>query len=240
MNLPQLFRSSKKTSLKGKKYPKYILAIIGFLAGFVSGLTGAVGLLFNRFYLSYGMSKEQIVATRAANEIFLHFIKLIIYIILGLYTQAALLLGLTIAVASVLSSVSVKYILPHISENIFKKIGYAAMVISGVFLLSTTISKIANQNHFHYYVKYEDGTKERKLVWSESTFSLEYTINDWSLEIERPIKADELPDELRIKYDSLQRIYDNILLEKVFKIDKQPIYEFYCIRNDIIDKMEFE
>ena len=80
----------------------------------------------------------------------------------------------------------------------------------------------------------------KKEVAEERAKELNDLINDWSLEIERPIKADELPDELRIKYDSLQRIYDNILLEKVFKIDKQPIYEFYCIRNDIIDKMEFE
>ncbi|MEL4403043.1 hypothetical protein AAEJ42_22690, partial [Shewanella algae] len=84
--------------------PKFMLAVVGFFAGFISGITGAIGLLFNRFYLRYGLTKEEIVATRAANEIFLHTIKLIIYIILGLYSGNAIWLGVAIAVASIVSS----------------------------------------------------------------------------------------------------------------------------------------
>jgi uncharacterized membrane protein YfcA len=70
-NVPQLFKSKKEEAQSEKPYPKYILAIIGFLAGFVSGITGAIGLLFNRFYLKFGLTKEQIVATRAANTFLL-------------------------------------------------------------------------------------------------------------------------------------------------------------------------
>nr|WP_262483889.1 TSUP family transporter [Chryseobacterium sp. ERMR1:04] len=98
-----------------------MLGIIGFCAGFVSGITGAIGLLFNRFYLRFGLKKEEIVATRAANEVFLHLIKLIIYISLGLYSNTALWLGLTIAAATIISSYTVKYILPYLSEFLFKK-----------------------------------------------------------------------------------------------------------------------
>uniref|UniRef100_UPI002B4100B5 hypothetical protein n=1 Tax=Pseudomonas aeruginosa TaxID=287 RepID=UPI002B4100B5 len=79
-------------------------------------------------YLRYGLTKEEIVATRAANEIFLHTIKLIIYIILGLYSGNAIWLGVAIAVASIVSSYSVKYILPYLSEFVFRRIGYGAMV----------------------------------------------------------------------------------------------------------------
>ncbi|MEG0696276.1 MAG: sulfite exporter TauE/SafE family protein, partial [Algoriella sp.] len=115
-NVPQLFLSKKEQDKEEKSSPKYVLAIIGFLAGFVSGITGAIGLLFNRFYLKYGLTKEEIIATRAANEIILHLIKLVIYIILGLYSKNALLLGLTIAMASVVSAYTVKYILPFMSD----------------------------------------------------------------------------------------------------------------------------
>ena len=76
LNTPELFRSRTQQKKEEKPFPKFILAIVGFFAGFVSGITGAIGLLFNRFYLRYGLTKEEIVATRAANEIFLHFILL--------------------------------------------------------------------------------------------------------------------------------------------------------------------
>ncbi|WP_435523770.1 TSUP family transporter [Chryseobacterium indoltheticum] len=125
-----MFKSKKKEIQEQKAYPKFILIIIGFCAGLVSGITGAIGLLFNRFYLRFGLTKEEIVATRAINEVFLHLIKLIIYISLGLYSDAALWLGLTIAVGTVISSFTVKYILPYLSEFVFKKIGYGAMVFS--------------------------------------------------------------------------------------------------------------
>lgn len=145
-NAPQLFKSNKTEEKSEKPYPDFALAVIGFLAGFVSGITGATGLLFNRFYLKFGLSKEEIVATRAANEVFLHLIKLLIYISLGLYSNLALWLGLTIAVATVISSYTVKFILPYLSENIFKKVGYGAMVISGVALLAGTSDKIIEQD----------------------------------------------------------------------------------------------
>ena len=109
-NLPELFRNKKQQRQEEKPYPKFVLAIVGFFAGFISGITGAIGLLFNRFYLRYGLTKEEIVATRAANEIFLHSIKLIIYLILGLYSSSAFWLGLTIAIASIISSYTVKFI----------------------------------------------------------------------------------------------------------------------------------
>jgi uncharacterized membrane protein YfcA len=59
-NIPQLFKKIKANETNEKASPKYVLAIIGFLAGFVSGITGAVGLLFNRFYLKFGLKKKKL------------------------------------------------------------------------------------------------------------------------------------------------------------------------------------
>ncbi|MCT4198113.1 MULTISPECIES: sulfite exporter TauE/SafE family protein [Elizabethkingia] len=236
-NVPQLFKSKKEEAQSEKPYPKYILAIIGFLAGFVSGITGAIGLLFNRFYLKFGLTKEQIVATRAANEVFLHFIKLVIYISLGLYSQMALWLGLAIAAATIVSSLTVKYILPYLSENLFRKIGYGAMVISGITLLMGTTDKIVKQDKIAFATIHNKGKDEAIVSWRNTDLVLEYTI-DGGLEIERPISAKELPPHLNKKYTALKPNYDTIYIEKVFQFRKEPVYEFYCYKEKQLTKFE--
>jgi uncharacterized membrane protein YfcA len=144
-NLPALIK--KPTEKKHKPDSSHrSLIIIGFLAGFLSGLTGAVGLLFNRFYLKYGLSKEEIVATRAANEIILHIIKLILYASFGLLTGSVITMGVVIATAGWLSSWFMKWGLKQISEVFFRKIGYGAMVLSGVMMLTQSTANVFNQN----------------------------------------------------------------------------------------------
>ena len=235
-NLPELFRTKKQQRQEEKPYPKFVLAIVGFFAGFISGITGAIGLLFNRFYLRYGLTKEEIVATRAANEIFLHSIKLIIYLILGLYSSSALWLGLTIAIASIISSYTVKFILPYISEFLFRKIGYGAMVVSGIFLLVGTTQNIITQDNISFSTNQYD---EITMHWRNSNFVLEFAIDD-GLEIERPINTSELPDKLKAKYNELLPQYDKILLEKVFKVASKSSYEFYCYKDKKLTKFEFD
>lgn len=235
-NIPELFRIKKQQETEEKPYPKFVLAIVGFFAGFISGITGAIGLLFNRFYLRYGLSKEEIVATRAANEIFLHTIKLIIYLLLGLYSTNALWLGITIAIASIVSSYTVKFILPYISEFAFRKIGYGAMVISGIFLLVGTAQNIINQDNISFSKNQYD---ERTMNWRNSHFVLEFAIDD-GLEIERSIKVDELPDKIKLEYNKLLPQYDKILLEKVFKLASKKSYEFYCYKDKKLTKFEFD
>jgi len=232
-NVPQLFRKVKSDETNEKASPKYVLAIIGFMAGFVSGITGAIGLLFNRFYLKFGLKKEEIVATRAANEIFLHLIKLVIYISLGLYSNLALWLGLAIAVATIISSYTVKYILPYLSENLFRKIGYGAMVVAGITLLIGTSDKIIQQDKLGVKI----AKSESIISWRSTDFVIEFAFDD-GLEIERPIHPEELPNHLKTKYDSLKNHYDIIHLEKVFTFRNQPSYEFYCYKDNQLTKFE--
>lgn len=231
-----MLKSRKKRHAEEKPYPRWVLAVVGFFAGFVSGITGAIGLLFNRFYLKYGLTKEEIVATRAANEVSLHVIKLAMYIALGLYSQTASWLGLTIAVGAVLSAYTVKFILPHLSDFVFRKIGYGAMVLSGVVLLGSTSAQIIRQDHISVS---ENALNETTMKWRKSSFVLEFAIDD-GLEVERPIQPNELPYTLRVKYDSLRGTYDTIELEKVFKIGEHPAYEFYCYKNHELTKLDFE
>lgn len=235
-NIPELFRKKKELTSEQKPYPNYVLAIVGFFAGFISGVTGAIGLLFNRFYLRYGLTKEEIIATRAANEIFLHSIKLIIYIVLGLYSRDALWYALVIAIASVFSSYSIKFILPYVSDFVFRRIGYGAMVLSGLFLLVDTTGNIVKQENISFSKNQYD---ERTINWRNSNFVLEFAIDD-GLEIERPIQFDELPEKLKLEYELLRSGYDKILIEKVYKIGSKRSFEFYCFKNNILTKMEFD
>ncbi len=229
----QIFKKVKNEETDEKASPKYVLAIIGFLAGFVSGITGAIGLLFNRFYLKFGLKKEEIVATRAANEVFLHLIKLVIYISLGLYSNLALWLGLAIAVATIISSYTVKYILPYLSENLFRKIGYGAMVVAGITLLIGTSDKIIQQDKLGITI----AKSESIISWRSTDFVIEFAFDD-GLEIERPIHPEELPNHLKTKYDSLKNHYDVIHLEKVFTFRNEPSYEFYCYKDNQLTKFE--
>lgn len=238
-NVRQLFVSRNKQEQEEKPYPKFVLAIVGFLAGFVSGITGAIGLLFNRFYLKYGLTKEEIIATRAANEIILHVVKLIIYILLGLYSEMAIYLGIAIAVGAVGSTYTVKYLLPYLSEAVFRKVGYGAMVLSGVLLLSSTSQKIIKQDNIEVGMIRKSGKNETVIKWRESDFVLEYSLDD-GLEIERPINSEELPPNILAEYNKLLSQYDEILLEKVFKLGHKKSYEFYCYGNGSLTKFDFD
>ncbi|AZA76607.1 sulfite exporter TauE/SafE family protein [Chryseobacterium sp. G0186] len=236
-NLPQLFVSKNKKEETEKEYPKSALALIGFSAGFISGITGAVGLLFNRFYLKFGLKKEEIVATRAANEVFLHLIKLIIYISLGLYSQTALWLGISIAVAAIVSSYTVKYILPHLSENLFKKIGYGAMVISGITLLIGTSGKIIQQDQIAVSSSSTPHKKVYALSWKNTKVVVEYK-GSGGLEIEKSMQPEDLSGHLKEKYSVLKEHYDEIHIEKVYVLGKKTSHEFYCYKDNVLTKFK--
>jgi hypothetical protein len=68
---------------------------------------------------------------------------------LGLYSKSAFWLGIAIAVGAIISSFSVKYILPYLSEFVFRKIGYGAMVLSGITLLELLHT---DYQHFIFFI----------------------------------------------------------------------------------------
>ncbi len=158
-------KSIESNSTKQMSKAKVIL--IGFLAGLVSGITGAVGLIFNGFYLKSGLSKSEIVATRAANEILLHVVKLYLYFKLGLFSANSLSLGAVIAIAAIVSTCTIKAILPYFKEATFRKIGYSTMAFSGLFLFFNTSSTIiADKSPAVKLVSVENGveTKLKQLL----------------------------------------------------------------------------
>jgi hypothetical protein len=147
-------------------------------------------------------------------------------------------MGITIAFGAIISSYTVKFILPYLSEFVFRKVGYGAMVLSGFVLLVSTSQKIIQQDKVSISTIKKDDNSETTISWRKSDFTLEFAWDD-GLEIERPIQVDELPKNLKEKYTSLSSSYDKIMLEKVFKVGSKS-YEFYCFKNNVLTKLEFD
>ncbi|TDE13245.1 MULTISPECIES: sulfite exporter TauE/SafE family protein [Dyadobacter] len=234
-NLPTLLKKGI-VSEESDSLPVIYLSLIGLAAGFVSGLTGAVGLLFNRFYLRSGLSKEQIVATRAANEILLHIIKLALYASFGLLTIKAIGFGALIAVAALGSSWIMKWLLPKISPSFFKRIGYAAMVISGLSLFGGAASRLVQDNGAGISLTPVSGGIETQLQWRQGYFALEFQYDE-GIEFENKIGMNELPIEKQIIARKLIRGADKFILEEVFGISKH-YYEVYIIRKGKLEKFD--
>jgi len=236
INVSELFKTKIET-FAVQKHWGIQSGITGFFAGLLSGLTGAVGLLFNRFYLKLGLSKEQVIATRAVNEVFLHLIKLVIYIYIGVYSQSAFILGLAIAAASVVSAVTVKHILPLVSEYWFKKVAYGFMAFSGVILLYNSSSQIVLANNVRFINTYSGNNYEAGLVWQGNHFTLEYS--NGGVEFEKSISYNDLPNHLQKRYNDMALVYDDIKLEKVFSMADAE-YELHACKGSHHYKFEYQ
>lgn len=136
-NLPLMLRSERgaKNSADDGAHGMVWLPIIGIMAGFISGFTDAVGLLFNQFYHKLGLDKSEIVATRAANDVLLHFVKVTLYVSYGMVSQATLLAGGLVALAALVSSFGMKQFLHRIPDHMFKQVGHGAAVAAGVAMM---------------------------------------------------------------------------------------------------------
>lgn len=236
-NLPAVFRKANE-SPGAVRSSHALLVLIGFLAGFLSGLTGAVGLLFNRFYLQYGLTKEEIVATRAANEMILHVIKLVLYASFGLITSNVIGLGLAIAFAALLSSWFMKWGLTWISETFFRRVGYASMVVSGFFMLAQSGNRLMFQNNGNLSFTLVPEGIESKIQWQKVSFAFEFAYDE-GFEYEREINLSDLPLEKQRFVLANNGKADRIFLEEVYGIGHHTYEAYYFNGRDLIRKIDF-
>jgi hypothetical protein len=236
-NLPFLFRKPKEESLAGNRSNARLM-VIGFLAGFLSGLTGAVGLLFNKFYLRHGLTKDEIVATRAANEIILHLIKIILYILFGLLTLQVMTIGLVVAASAILSSVTMKWILPWLSENIFKKVGYLSMVASGFIMLTQSGKSVLQANEGALSSTFIAKGIETRLQWQKANYALEFAYDE-GFEFEQVINLTDLSDKQQQYVLARKGDASSIVIEEVYTL-KAKSYEAYFFNGNVLrEKIDF-
>lgn len=241
-NLPWLFRKQepKHTASALLTIPLWQIRLVGFLAGFISGLTGAVGVLFNRFYFRCGLDNEEIIATRAANEVLLHLIKLYLYASLGLFQLKTMGIGLLVALAAVLSSGFMKFVLPRVSRGLFMRAGYSAMVVSGVLVLNSAIVRIKLANDTDLRVAIQAGELNARLTWSTLIYSVEASFNE-GFEFEKIVPLSSLSPERQHYVQALRGGAEKVDVEKVYAL-KGISYEAYYFdgQNRLINKIKFD
>ena len=168
------------------------LAVTGFAAGFLSGLTGAVGVLFNSFYFRHGLTRDQVIATRAANELLLHVIKLALYLALGLLTRPVWLTGAAVALGALLATAVARRVVRHLPERAFQRLGYAAMVVSGLFMLGSSVQRLRRSHDLGIGVTTESGEVELSGWWSGGSVTLEWEMRG-GLAVEHQVRPEDLP-----------------------------------------------
>lgn len=236
INLPFVFKK-QLTEVEKPPVPAYLLSIIGFLAGFLSGLTGAVGLLFNKFYLRHGLNKEEIIATRAANEIVLHLVKIVLYALFGLITKQVILIGLMISLAAFLSAFFMKRVLPFVSELLFKRIGYLAMVLSGVFMLSQATRNLMHLNDGAVSFSLVSKGIESKLQWKSASYSLEFKYDE-GFEFEQVVTLKDLSEAQQRIVIQEQKGADKFMLEVVHSARSTSYEVYYFVNGKFRNKID--
>ncbi|WP_294235836.1 sulfite exporter TauE/SafE family protein [uncultured Sphingomonas sp.] len=214
-NLPALFR---RMPVPGAEplLPLGRLPWLGAAAGLLSGFTGAVGVVFNRAYYRMGLSKDEIVATRATNEVLLHLLKLAIYAWFGLLTRPALVAGAVVAGAAMLASVAAPSILGRMRESLFRRAGLAAMVASGIALVTLSTGHImAAQRAWIAFVAPGD-EQELQLYWQGRPRAAVEHEAEGGLSFERPVSAADLPHRLRAALPGIVGSATIIGIEEVF------------------------
>lgn len=109
--------------------------LAGFLGSFISGIIGSTGPALNTFYLNYGLNKEQMIATKAANVLVVNFAKMLIYAICGSLTRHYMLYGLAIGIAAAPANWMGQFILIKINDEWFKYLINCLTVFSGMVIL---------------------------------------------------------------------------------------------------------
>lgn len=123
----------KETIVKIKAW--YILPA-GFLKAFVSGLIGATGPVLNPFYLSYGLVKEQLIATKAAHVVIIHLVKILTYTAFGVISAQEVGAGLVIGLVAIPANLVGKYILNnHMNPQHFRQLVLATMAFGGLWMV---------------------------------------------------------------------------------------------------------
>lgn len=235
-NLTMLWRKETDTAEAPVPAGWLKLGALGFMAGFLSGLTGAVGLLFNKFYFRHGLSRDEVIATRAANELLLHIIKLLLYLSLGLLTGPAWQAGAVVAVAAVLATAATKRVVRYLPERAFQRIGYAAMVLSGAFMLTSATTELRATKNLRAATSLLGGDLEITGWWHSGSLTLELEMDDLPA-IEQPVAFADLPVPVQAKIRTIRQNRPILKLEEVWKFHRH-YYEVYLNDNGRVRSLE--
>jgi uncharacterized membrane protein YfcA len=238
-NLPNLLRNSECSGPKTETTQKsLIIVFVGLVAGLISALTGAVGVLFNRFYFRSGLSPRQVIATRAANEILLHIFKLTLYAGLHLFNVKSFQLGVIVALAAVFSSRIMAPLVGSMPTHIFSRIGHASMVLVGVLMLNSALVHIQSAADPDIRIRRLSDETEATLIWNKLIYTFEFNYSEGP-ELEQVIQLSEAPQELQKIIETISISDAELIIEKTYSL-RGIGYEATLFDNDqqLIRKVE--
>lgn len=213
-NLPALL-SRRTIAVADRPAERGRLLLLGAAAGLISGFTGAVGLLFNRAYQRMGLGKEETVATRAANEVLVHLLKIAIYGALGLIDGATLATGVMVSAAAVVAARTMRRVLPLVNETTFRLLSDLAMVAAGAAMFLMSSGQVLAIHRTWVSAVSLGGDREFQLYWAgQRRFTLEWE-GDGSPALERRVDRSDLDDRFAPALARLEMTGSIILVEEV-------------------------
>ncbi len=113
----------------------WVFGPLGFAAGFLGMLVGATGPLIAPFFLRQNILKEELIATKAFCQAFVHLWKLPAFMAIGFdYGEHAVLLGTLVAMVIVGTLVG-KRLLNRVSERLFVILIKTALTVIAIKLV---------------------------------------------------------------------------------------------------------
>jgi len=130
---------------KERSFPVHLWHFIplGFLVSIVGTFTGGMGPILNPFYLNAGITKEELIGTKAANSFFLGIAQISSYTFFGILTTELWIYGITLGIGATIGNLIGKRLLAKMTSLMFRKLVILIMVISGVLLLIKAISSLS-------------------------------------------------------------------------------------------------
>ncbi len=102
---------------------------VGAIASFLGLIVGAVGPLIASFYVSEGLKKEALVATKAACQVFTHLMKVVAFFLMG-FSVGPYTVVLALMIAAVfLGNYVGKQLLNRVSEVLFMRLFKATIFL---------------------------------------------------------------------------------------------------------------
>ena len=125
----------KRINLPSLDFQAWHFLPLGFFNAIASGLVGSTGPLLNPAYLSYGLEKERMVATRAASLTLTHLIKIMAYTALGVLSPSLVGYGLVIGFAALPANWLGRKVLEKMSPEQFQRAVVGFIGLSGVWMI---------------------------------------------------------------------------------------------------------
>lgn len=133
ISTPLQFRFGKRK--RAFKMSVYAFAPLGMVISFVSSIVGATGMVLNPFYLNFGVTKEELIATKAINSFIVGLVQVSTYASFGLLGGKYFYFGLSIGVGAIFGNLIGKHWLSKISDKRFLQLVILVMFISGCVML---------------------------------------------------------------------------------------------------------